>query len=61
MGSGAVATNGPPNPHILVAHGIMGKKFYNTGCLVLNVCGQKAVVIKLGRTDAVICYVLDFK
>lgn len=50
---------GPPNLHILLVHGIMEKKFYSTGCLVLNVCGQNPVVIKWGRTDAVICYVLD--
>jgi len=48
MGSGAVATNGPPYPHILLTHSIMGGKFYCKGCLVLNACGQKAVVINWG-------------
>jgi len=56
MGSGAVATNGSPNPHILLTHSIMGRKFYYKDCFVLNACGQKAVVINWGYTGAAFCY-----
>jgi hypothetical protein len=59
MCSGALATNGPPNPHILLKHCIMGREFYCKHSLVLNACGQNAVVIKWGAYRAVFCYVLD--